>query len=114
MRTIFAEYNPQRNSIDVYTSAGYMLRIDCWEAEKDLKTTPGSDCALNTLAIDEPLEYARLYLDGNLYWNPMLSERLVGRTRILLKKVDSSPIGGCPLRGRRLVTASYSIFNRKY
>ena len=66
MRTIFAEYNPQRNSIDVYTSAGYMLRIDCWEAEKDLKTTPGSDCALNALAIDEPLEYAKLYLDGNL------------------------------------------------
>ena len=55
MRTIFAEYNPGRNSIDVYTSAGYMLRIDCWEAEKDLKTTPGSDCALNALAIDEPL-----------------------------------------------------------
>ena len=25
MRTIFAEYNPQRNSIDVYTSASYML-----------------------------------------------------------------------------------------
>ena len=34
MRTIFAEYNPKRNSIDVYTSIGYMLRIDCWEAEK--------------------------------------------------------------------------------
>ena len=66
MRTIFAEYNPQRNSIDVYTSAGYMLRIDCWEAEKNLKTTPGSDCALNALAIDETLEYARLYPDGNL------------------------------------------------
>ena len=45
---------------------GYMLRIDCWEAEKNLKTTPGSDCALNALAIDEPLEYAKLYLDGNL------------------------------------------------
>ena len=26
---VLAEYNPQRNSIDVYTSAGYMLRIDC-------------------------------------------------------------------------------------
>ena len=39
MRTIFAEYNPQCNSIDVYTSAGYMLRIDCWEAEKNLKTS---------------------------------------------------------------------------
>ena len=56
MRTIFAEYNPGRNSIDVYTSVGYMLRIDCWEAEKDLKTTSGSDCALNALAIDDPLE----------------------------------------------------------
>ncbi len=39
MRTIFAEYNPQRNSIDVYTSAGYILPIDCWEVEKNLKTT---------------------------------------------------------------------------
>ena len=66
VRTIFAEYNPKRNSIAVYTSVGYMLSIDCLEAEKDLKTTPGSDCALNALAIDEPLEYARLYLDGNL------------------------------------------------
>lgn len=54
------------NSIDVYTSAGYILRIDCWEAEKNLKITPGSDCALNALAIDQPLEYARLYLDENL------------------------------------------------
>ena len=51
MRTIFAEYNPNQNSIDVYTSAGYILRIDC---------------ALTSLAIDEPLEYARLYLDENL------------------------------------------------
>ena len=66
MRTIFAEYNPQHNSIDVYTSAGYMLRIDCQEAEKDLKTTPGSVCSLNVLAIDEPLEYAKLYLDGTM------------------------------------------------
>mgnify|MGYP000158162413 CR=1 FL=1 len=37
MRTIFAEYNPERNSIDVYTSADYMLRIDCWEAEKNFE-----------------------------------------------------------------------------
>ena len=66
MRTIFAEYNPHRNSIDIYTSAGYMLRIDCWETEKDLKTTPGSDCALNALAIDKPLEYAKLYLDETM------------------------------------------------
>ena len=29
MRKIFAEYNPKHNSIDVYTSVGYILRIDC-------------------------------------------------------------------------------------
>ena len=29
MRTIYAEYNINHDSIDVYTSAGYMLRIDC-------------------------------------------------------------------------------------
>ncbi len=67
MRTIFAEYNPQCNSIDAYTSAGYMLRIDCWEAEKQKRICPPClDCALNALAIDKPLEYAKLYLDGNL------------------------------------------------
>ena len=66
MRTIFAEYNPGRNSIDVYISGDYMLLIDCWEPENNLKTTPGSDCALNALAIDKPLEYAKLYLDGTM------------------------------------------------
>ena len=50
----------------MFIPVGYMLRIDCWEAEKNLKTTPGSDCALNALAIDERLEYAKLYLDENL------------------------------------------------
>ncbi len=34
--------------------------------EHGLKVTPNSQCALNALAIDEPLEYARLYLDGEM------------------------------------------------
>ena len=54
------------NSIDIATAAGYLLRIDCWEAEKRLKTTPSSECALNALAIDDPLEYTRLYLESNM------------------------------------------------
>lgn len=44
----------------------FQERIDCWEAEKNLKITPGSERALNELAIDKPLEYARLYLDGTM------------------------------------------------
>lgn len=43
-----------------------MLRIDCDKAEDGIKTTPCSQCALNALAIDEPLEYAKLYLDGTM------------------------------------------------
>ena len=66
MNVIYAEYNTHHNSIDIATTAGYLLRIDCWEAEKGLKTTPGSECALNALAIDEPLEYSHLYLEGNM------------------------------------------------
>ena len=66
MNVIYAEYNMHHNSIDVATTAGYLLRIDCEKAEEGLKTTHGSECALNALAIDEPLEYAKMYLDGNM------------------------------------------------
>ena len=66
MNILYAEYNIHHNSIDIATTVGYILRIDCWEAEKDLRTTPCSEYALNTLAIDDPLEYARLYLKGNM------------------------------------------------
>lgn len=66
MNIIYADYNIYHNSIDIATSAGYILRIDCGRAEEGLQTTPYSECALNALAIDEPLEYARLYLEGNM------------------------------------------------
>lgn len=55
-----------RNCIDVTTFDGYILRIDCSKAEEGLKTTPCSECALNALAIDNPLEYTRLYLEGGM------------------------------------------------
>lgn len=64
MRLIYVDYNPLTNSIDVTTFDNYILRIDCSKAENGLKTTPSSQNALNAMAIDEPLEYARLVLDG--------------------------------------------------
>ena len=67
MNIIYATYNINHNSIDIYTYAGYFLRIDCSMAEKGLKTTPCSECALNALAIDNPLEYAMLYLEGGMH-----------------------------------------------
>lgn len=66
MRFVYADYNPQTNSIDITTFGGYILRVDCNKAEEGLKTTPNSQCALNALAIDEPLEYARIALDGEM------------------------------------------------
>ena len=36
------------------------------KAEEGLKITSCSERALNTLAIDEPFEYAGLYLNGNM------------------------------------------------
>ncbi len=66
MRFIYASYNSNYNSIDIMTFDNILLRIDCNKAEEGIRTTPGSQCALNALAIDEPLEYARLVLDGEM------------------------------------------------
>lgn len=66
MRLIYASYNSNYNSIDIKTFDNILLRIDCNKAEEGIRTTPGSQCALNALEIDEPLEYARLALDGEM------------------------------------------------
>lgn len=66
MNFIYVAYNASHNCIDVTTFDGHILRIDCNVAEDGLRTTPCSQCALDALAVDEPLEYARLALDGNL------------------------------------------------
>lgn len=66
MKLIYADYNPKTNSIDVTTFDNYILRIDYNIAEDGLHTTINSQHSLNVLAIDEPLEYARLALDGEM------------------------------------------------
>ena len=66
MKLIHAEYNPMHNSIDIYHYSGYILRIDCNQAESGIRTTPDSQRCLNALAIDNPQEYARLALDGEM------------------------------------------------
>ncbi len=66
MKLVHAEYNMYHNNIDINHYDGYILRIDCGKAEEGLKTTPCSQNVLNALAIDEPLEYERLFLDGEM------------------------------------------------
>ena len=52
MNFISASYNMYHNSIDITTFDGYILRIDCNKAKEGL--------------IDNPLEYAGLYLNNEL------------------------------------------------
>ena len=66
MKLIHAEYNPMHNSIDINHYDGYILRIDCNQAESWIRTTPNFQRCLNAMAIDNPLEYARLALDGEI------------------------------------------------
>ena len=66
MNLIYARYNMQHNSIDITTFDGYILRIDCNKAEEGLQTTARTDHVLNAMAIDNPLEYARLYLNNEM------------------------------------------------
>ena len=66
MKFIYATYNQRCNSIDITTFDNMLLRIDCNKAEDGLMTTPNSQCALNALAIDNAIEYARLALTGEM------------------------------------------------
>lgn len=66
MKLIHARYNPMHNSIDINHYDGYILWIDCNQAEFGIRTTPNSQRCLNALAIDNPLEYARLALNGEM------------------------------------------------
>ena len=66
MKFIYATYTQRCNSIDITAFDNMLLRIDCNKAENGLKTTPNSQCALNALAIDNPIGYARLALAGEM------------------------------------------------
>ena len=66
IKLIHAEYNPMHNSIDINYYNSYVLRINCNQAESGIRTSPNSHRCLNALAIDNPLEYARLALNDKM------------------------------------------------
>ncbi len=66
MNIVHAEYNKYLNTIDINYYNGYILRIDCGKAEDVLITTPNSQRMLEALAIDNSIEYARLYLNSEM------------------------------------------------
>lgn len=67
MRVLNARYNEQENAIEILDyGTGYILRLNCNKWEAELMITPNSQRYLDTLAIDNPMEYVRLALSGEM------------------------------------------------
>lgn len=56
----------QNNSIEINTCDAYTLRIDCNKAEQGIATTQWGQYCIDALALNDPLEYARLALSGEM------------------------------------------------
>lgn len=64
---IYPRYNEMENTIDISNMENQMiLRFHCGEWEQGLVTTLYSQGRLDALAIDNPLEYIRLAVDGEM------------------------------------------------
>ena len=67
MRMLYARYNEQVNAIDIVNyEMNYILRLRCDKWEEGIHTTMSSQRYLDALAIDDPLEYARLALSAEM------------------------------------------------
>lgn len=66
MKIHFAYYNQCKNCIDIAFADNTILFLSCAVAEERLLTTPNSGRLIDNLAIDDPLTYAALALDGEL------------------------------------------------
>lgn len=75
MKIHFAYYNQYKNGIDISFADNTLLFLSCAESEKNLHTTPNSQRLIDNLAIEVPLKYAALALDGELQaWADAMDE----------------------------------------
>lgn len=75
MKIHFAYYNQFKNGIDIAFADNTLLFLFYTEAEKGLHTTPNSQRLIDNLAIEEPITYAALALDGELQeWADAMDE----------------------------------------
>lgn len=63
----YGRYNKMVNAVEIlFAESNILLRLDCNKWEYGLKTTLNSQGAVDALAIENPLEYARLVLSGEM------------------------------------------------
>ena len=75
MKIHFAYYNQFKNGTNIAFADNALLFLSCTEAEKGLHTTTNSQWLIDNLAIEEPLAYAAMALDGELQdWADAIDE----------------------------------------
>lgn len=67
MRMIRGFYNEQANTVEViHYHTNHIIRLDCGSREKGIRITLNSQGRMDALAIDDPVEYTRLMLSGEM------------------------------------------------
>ena len=67
MRMIRGFYNEQNNTVNViHLDNSFIISLDCGKWEQNLCTSPNSQGRMDALAIDDPIEYVRLMLSGEM------------------------------------------------
>lgn len=60
-------YNEQNNMVNViHYDTTHIISLDCGKWEHGLRTTPNSQGKMDALAIENPVEYVRLMLNGEM------------------------------------------------
>ena len=66
MSRVKAGYNKYHNSIDIRWTENVIFTVDCGKVEAGLCLTPGGQYVVNALALDHPMEYLRMALEGSM------------------------------------------------
>ena len=67
MRMIRGFYNKQNNTVNViHYDINCIISLDCRKWKSGLRTTPNSQGRMDALAIDDPVEYVKLMLGGEM------------------------------------------------
>ena len=67
VRLVRGFYNEQNNTVNViHYDDNTIISLDCGKWEQGLRTTPNSQGKMDALAIDDPIEYVRLMLTGEM------------------------------------------------
>lgn len=67
MRMVRGFYNEQNNTVNViHYDTNHIISLDRGKWEQGIRTTPNSQGKMDALAIEDPVEYVRMMLSGEM------------------------------------------------